>query len=308
MPVVSLQDFFNGRLKLRHLVVALSVLEEGSTVAAAQRLFVSQPAITRSINDLESVLGAPLFERTSNGMRPTPYAEPFLEHARAALSHVRQAARHVQELADGEEGVVTVGVHLAGANLLLPRAIGSLKRSRPHVDVVVHEGAPDVLIAQLAAGDIDVLITRLTPGVSHLVEELHHDLLQEEPVAIVCGVDTGPPMGPLQLAELAELSWVLPLQSTALRGELEAEFARAEVPLPSSTVECTSLVTVGSLVAEGGFIGVLPLSIAQSLPGVRLLEVQDMRLRSHIAAVRVADHRPSPVTSLLLTHLRRAAP
>lgn len=311
MKFVTNLDFFNGRLKLRHLVVALTVAEEGSTVAAAERLFVSQPAITRLVHELERILEAPLFERTSTGMRPTPYAAPFLEHARAALSHIKHAAQHVQELADGDSGVVTVGVHLAGASALLPRAIASLKREKPYVDVIVRERAPDDLLTQLSTGDIDLLVTRLAlvgPPSALDAEVLEHERLLDEQMVLVCGADSRwRDAGPIGLRDLAEDKWVLPLRSTVLREELEAEFARQGIARPANVVECTSVVTVRGLVAEDGYVGMVPGTVVGALPGLHVLDVPDCDFRSGIGVVRPRDHEPSPVTALLLEHLRRAA-
>lgn len=310
MRFVTYEDFFNGRLKLRHLVVALTVAEEGSAVAAADKLFVSQPAITRLVHELERIVEAPLFERTSTGMRPTPYAEPFLDHARSALSHIKHAAQHVQELADGDTGVVTVGVHLAGASLLLPRAIASLKEVKPHVDVIVRDRAPDDLFAELAVGEIDLVLSRLAPSGARgrrAGEELVHERLHDERIVVVCGA--GSPWRDrrgVHLADLAAERWVLPLRATVLREELEAELAARDLERPDDVVECTSVVTVGSLVAQSGYIGIVPGSIAGVLPGLHVVDVVDCDLRSGIGVIRPADHEPSPVTALLLEHLRRA--
>ena len=311
MKFVTYQDFFGGRLKLRHLVVALTVADEGSTVAAAEKLFVSQPAITRLVRELEGILAAPLFERTPTGMRPTPYAGPFLEHARAALSHIKHAAQHVQELTDGDVGVVTVGVHLAGASVLLPRAIASLKDEKPRVDVIVRDRTPDDLLTQLSLGEIDLMLTRLplphslraTPG-----EEISEEELHRERMVIVCGAQS-PWLGlpDVTLSDLTHEKWVLPVRSTVLRSELDQAFTRRALQRPDTVVECTSPITVGALVADSGFVGIVPRTVAQALPGLQPIDVVDCTIDSGIGVIRPTDHRPSPATALMLDHLRRAA-
>lgn len=312
MTFVTYQDFFGGRLKLRHLVVALTVAEEGSTVAAAEKLFVSQPAITRLIRDLEAIVDAPLFERTPTGMRPTPFAEPFLDHARAALSHVTHAAQHVQELTDGDAGVVTVGVHLAGASLLLPRAIASMKAAKPFIDVIVHDRSPEDLLTQLSLGEIDLMLTRLPLPETHHQrisgEALDQEILLGEPMVVVCGNDNlWSGRGPTTLADLAHEPWVLPVRSTVLRGELEQEFARHGLDLPTRVVECTSPVTVGALIADAGYIGIVPRTVLETLTKLRPLDVVDCGINSDIGVIRPSDHPLSPATTRLLHHLRSTA-
>lgn len=311
MKFVTYQDFFTGRLKLRHLVVALTVAEEGSTVAAAEKLYVSQPAITRLVHDLEGIVAAPLFERTPTGMRPTPYAQPLLEHARAALSHIKHAAQHVQELADGDTGVVTIGVHLAGTSVLLPRAIASMKEEKPLVDVIVHDRAPDDLLTQLARGEIDLLLTRLAPhgdASQPHAEELFHERLHDERMVFVCGADN-PWRHPRKVAltDLADERWVLPLRSTVLRHELEAQFVSKGLDRPANVVECTSVVTVGALIADSGYVGIVPRTVAGALPGLHVIDVVDCNISSGIGVIRPKDHDPSPATAVMLEHLRRTA-
>lgn len=305
------RDFFSGRLKLQHLLVALAVAEEGSAVAAAQKLFLSQPSVTRSIQELEDILGAPLFERSSHGMRLVRYGEPFLDHVRAALSHIRVGAQQVREIARGQAGTVVVGVHLAGANRLLPRSIASLKSERPLVDVVVREGVPEHLLELVALGDVDLMLTRRSFADAHREaggEELHFEHLYEEVIAIASGPQsmfTGSTA--LELSDLADEQWILPARGTTLRTELEAAFTRSGTALPKRTVECSSPATVALLIAEGGFIGAMPRSAASAIPDVTILDVIDCHIGSDTGVVWVRDHVTTPTAQLMLDHLRSAA-
>ncbi|MDT7669263.1 MAG: hypothetical protein QOC74_2046, partial [Pseudonocardiales bacterium] len=121
----------DGRLKLRHLVLVATIAEQGSVVRAAESLRVTQPVVTRGLRELEAILGVELFDRGPRGVSPTVYGTAFLAHAQAVLTQVRQAGQHIAELREGQAGSVTVGTHLAGSNVLLPRAISRLKRARP---------------------------------------------------------------------------------------------------------------------------------------------------------------------------------
>ncbi len=305
------EDVLRSRLKLQHLQVALAVAEEGTAVAAAQRLYLSQPSVTRSIRELEEILGAPLFERTPSGMRPVDYTESFLDHARAALSHLRVGAEQVRQVADGEAGTVSVGVHLAGATTLLPRAIAALKHERPRVEVVVRENLPEHLAQMLVHGEIDLMITREGFAATHARvagEDLHFELLYEETIAIVCGAGgrwVG--AGPVGLADLADEQWILPTSGTYLRTELETAFARAGVPLPRRTVECAASSTAALLVTEGGFVGAMPRSTVAPLPDAAVLDVTDCHIGSRTGVLWVEDHPRKPTVQLLLAHLRRVA-
>ncbi|GGL68850.1 hypothetical protein GCM10010095_62080 [Streptomyces anthocyanicus] len=125
---MEMPRLLDGRLKFRHLVLIDALSRQGSVVGAAGELHVTQPAATRSLHELEDILGVPLFERGPRGVTPTVFGEAFTRHARAMLAQLTQAGRHVVELADADRGTVVVGTHLAGSTVLLPRAIAALPR------------------------------------------------------------------------------------------------------------------------------------------------------------------------------------
>jgi len=296
----------DGRLKLRHLVLVATIAEQGSVVRAAERLRVTQPVITRGLRELESILGVELFHRGPRGVTPTIYGTAFLPHAQAVLTQVRQAGQHITELREGRAGTVTVGTHLAGSNVLLPRAIARLKRARPGLRVIVREATPDVLLADLLVGRVDLTVGRLAArddGDRTARIRLYH-----EPVRLV--TRSGHPALATPGAALGELlgyPWVLPVDQTALRGELEDVFAAQGLPLPADLVECTSMPTLRGLLLEGDAIAAMPMLIADEDDRLAMLDTP-LRSVSRLVGVTVARNRaPSPGAELLLEQLREVA-
>lgn len=96
-------------MELRHLRYFIAVAESQSFRMAAERIHITQPAITRQIHDLESEIGAALFQRTTAGVALTPAGQIFLREAHAALSVVAGAVRSAKRVADGLEGSLSVG-------------------------------------------------------------------------------------------------------------------------------------------------------------------------------------------------------
>ncbi|MGA8049287.1 MAG: LysR family transcriptional regulator, partial [Burkholderiales bacterium] len=80
----------DGRIKLRHLQCFLAVAEQHSIQRAAERLAITQPAVSKTLRELEEILGVPLFRRGRKGAVPTAAAEVFLRHARASVSALQQ--------------------------------------------------------------------------------------------------------------------------------------------------------------------------------------------------------------------------
>src|SRR5580698_1567447 len=84
-------DLLNGRLKLRHLVLVTAIADQGSVLRAAEQLRLAQPAVTRSLREVEQILGVELFERGPRGCTPSMFGVAFLEHARTVLAELRLA-------------------------------------------------------------------------------------------------------------------------------------------------------------------------------------------------------------------------
>jgi DNA-binding transcriptional LysR family regulator len=302
---MDLPRLLDGRLKLRHLTLVDALSERGSVVGAAAHLRVTQPVLTRALRDLEEILGVSLYDRGPRGVTPTIYGTAFTEHARAVLAQLTQAGRHVAELADAGLGTVTVGSHLAGSNLLLPRAIARLKAERPHVTVVIREATPEALLADLEAGRVDFVVGRIT-GMP--VRAFVQRRLYDEPVRLV--TRRGHPAGKLKrptVADLIDYPWVLPGAETALRGELEQVLLRHDLPLPANRIECTSILILRRLLVETDVIAALPMLIAGDDSALAILPVS-LEPMSHTVGVTQPAERPSsPSAQALLDHLDEVA-
>ncbi|MFC4913613.1 LysR substrate-binding domain-containing protein [Actinomadura gamaensis] len=299
-------DLLNGRLKLRHLVLVVAIADHGSVLRAAEHLHLAQPAVTRSLREVEHVLGVELFSRGPRGVTPTLFGEAFVEHARAVLAELRRAGERISGLADGQVGTVTIGTLLAGSNVLLPRAIAALKRERPGITVIVQEATFDAQVPRLLDGEIDMVLGRLNPIGDQ--PGLRQIVLYGEPVRLVARA--GHPARDrdgLTLADLLDYPWVLPLQQTALRSELEQIFRDRGLALPTDLVECTSVLTVRTLVRDTDMIAALPELVARTDAGVAPLPVPLDPVRRQVG-VTLPDRRPlTPSARLMLDHLRSQA-
>lgn len=305
--IPSPERLLDGRLKLRHLVLATTIADEGSLARAAEHLHITQPVVTRGLQDLEGILGVHLFERSSQGVSMTVYGEVFIEHARGVLAQIRQAGRTLADLASADAGTVTVGTHLAGSNVLLPRAIASLKATRPGVTVLVREATPDILQQGLLMGDIDLTVGRLTP-VDARIEQIR---LYVEPIVIVVRAEHPILRGAVPtLSELAAYPWIVPVAGTALRRELEALFLAHGVAWPANRVECTSVLTLRRLILDGDFVATLPELVSREDDDLAIITPADTDLSRLIRPVGVsvvADRWVHPAMATFLAELTSVA-
>ncbi|MDV6270199.1 LysR family transcriptional regulator [Rhodococcus sp. ACPA4] len=302
---MDMPKLLDGRLKLRHLLLVDALSRQGSVVGAAAALHITQPVATRSLHDIESILGVSLFDRGPRGITPTIFGEAFTTHARAVIAQLTEAGRHVVELADAHRGTVIVGTHLAGSNVLLPGAIARLKVQHPLLTVIVREGTPEQLLTDLEAGRIDLIVGRLTAPTDDRAVRRN---LYAESVELVTRVDH--PLtnrDEVQLDELREFPWILPGVETVLRRELEEFFARNGLPLPENRVEATSFLTVRQLLLETDMIAVLPSLIHRDDTRLTTLPITLDPIGHSVGLTSSATRTSSPSAQALIASLRSFA-
>lgn len=303
----SLMDqlrLLDGRLKLRHLVLVDVLTSHGSVIGAAAALHITQPVATRTLRDLEAILGVSLYDRGPRGVTPTLIGETFTRHARAVLAQLAQAGRHVTELADPHRGTVVVGTDPGGANELLLRAIARLKVERPQLTVVVRENTPEALSVELGAGRVDVIVGRRGPTV---IESETQTPLYTEPVAVFARAAHPLLRRPaVTFADLQAQPWVIPGAETGLRREVEHLFARYGMPLPENRIEMTSLPVVRQLLGEADLVGLLPEPLGHCDPDLCALPIV-LSVKNTITVSTVAGRTASPGTDALIATLRELA-
>ena len=143
---------------LRHF---LAVVNERSISAAAQRLAISQPALTKSIRKLETYLGAPLFERLPRGVSLTAFGETLLPHARRIEAECQFAETEMKALRGGHSGRLRLGAGPFFGAALLPAAIAKLQPRFPDLRVELDVGTNEVTHPRLFEGELDAVFCRL---------------------------------------------------------------------------------------------------------------------------------------------------
>ena len=264
------------RISLRHLRLADAIEREGSLVRAAERLNMTQSAVTKALQEMEALTEAALFTRTSRGSVPTPFGQVLVRHARAIIAQLRHADREVTELREGH-GSVTVGTLPSTAGGILPAALAIVLQRQPRLHVTVVEGQHDWLTTLLRRGDLDLMTSRLPR------RRLPADVTQE-----VLGVDRARlivharhPLSKrrhIQLDMLGGFGWVLPPHETSMRRQLEATFREAGMDAPVATVESMSFLTNRALILASELITVWPEHLADVEARTGLIKVLPLEL------------------------------
>ncbi len=292
-------------MKLAHLRDVLAVAEQGSIRAAGRQLGSTQPAITRSIRELEHELGVSLFERHAKGIRLTDMGRVFVRRAEAVQQEVRRAREEIEQLKGGTTGEVSIALSTATIMSLMPRAIDDFRRRYPDVVLKIHESFFQPVEKDLLSGRIDLYVgpldqARGTPQFA--VEPLFDNYRQ------IVARSGHPLAGARTLEELVDAAWVRPtLSSHIIEGDFEEMFVTAGLPRPNIVVNARSALITMLAVAYSDLLTVVPRQWAD-LPLLRGA-VEPLALpplaAAPVAIVRRLDMPLTPVAEYLCDMIRR---
>lgn len=159
-------------MELRHLRYFIAVAEERHIGRAATRLHISQPPLTRQIQQLEEELDVQLFIRTPRGMDLTPAGELLLEEARNIRSVVEQAAERTQRAGQGKLGRLDIGIFGSAILDTIPAMLLKFRSAFPEVKVVLHNMNKDAQIAALRQRRIDIGFNRFIEPSEDIANEI----------------------------------------------------------------------------------------------------------------------------------------
>src|SRR5690554_3925271 len=231
----------NPRIKLRHLQAFLEVAKRRSIARAAESLAITQPGMSKTIRELEESVGALLFERTSRGMALTQAGLTLLRHAGPALRALKEGVDAASDAHSGS-GKLRIGALSTVESWLLPQAILRWQAAQILLPcaVKVVTGASANLLSQLRAGELDLVVGRMTEA--REIRDLTFEHLYYE--ALVFTVRAGHSLAgvtSLTAEQLVEVPWVLPPSQTTLRQRVDSFCVRHGLALPEVLLETLSL-------------------------------------------------------------------
>lgn len=243
-------------MRIDDLRYFVAVAEQGHVGRAAQRLGVTQPALTKGVQRLESSLGLQLFERTPRGMVLTTVGGVFFERAKHLCLGLDEAVQEAEDLHLGAIGTIRVGVSPLFADSLVAEAFARLLQQRPGARARVSISLNDSLLNALRLGDLDISVNALDDVEP---EDLCHEVLFEDDLCVVLR-EHHPLLlrQDLRLADLARQQWALPGTQVLARRRIEARFAEAGLPAPEVVFQTdTSMTLVSSVLRRTDLLGLM---------------------------------------------------
>lgn len=306
----QLDWYLTANLKARHLRLIVAVNDFRNLREVATNSFITVPAVSKALGEIESALGVRLFDRTTNGLRPTAYGECVVRHARTVLSNLGQVAEEIKALQTGSTGKVRVGVLPSVIATIMPRALTLLKQQSPRTNVAVSEGQMNALLHELRRGELDLVVGRLpSPSV---MAGLQEKVLLTSRVRLVTG-----PHHPLakkkqvQWHDLKDFPWVLPPPGSLMREPIESTLARHGLPMPLNYIETLTTHLIRAYIQYNDAIALHTVDLKYPYESVNPIHVLPLHLsfvRRPLGAIWRADKPLVPSAALLMRCLEHVCP
>ena len=306
---MQLNDRIGRRMKLQDLHVLMAVVQAGSMGKAAERLSTVQPAISRSIAELERTLGVRLLDRHRQGVEPTEYGRALLECGVTVFDGLRQGLQNIEFLSDPTAGEVRVGSILPLAAGFVSTVVDRLSRRHPGIVFHLAAAEAETLHRDLVGREIDLaIVKRIGPFANEQfsIETLFHDSY-----SVVAGAQhPWARRRRVALAELASQSWVLPSTEKVSGAILRDAFHASGLDYPRVSVVTLPTEVRASLLATGRFLSIFPTSALQFIadrPALKVLPVVLPIAPVPVGIVTLKKRTLSPTARLFIEHAREAA-
>ena len=254
-------------IRFRHLQCFLTIAQLRSVGRAAEALSITQPALSKTLRELEDALQVRLFDRGPKGMLLTNLGQLFLQHAAASVASLRHGISNVKAARSEGAAGLSIGVLPNAAPKIVPLAVEAFRDTFPAIRVHVVSGTNARLLGLLRLGDLELVVGRLAQPEQML--EVTFEPLYSERLSVV--VRRGHPLSRVRRVKPAALCahpWILPEADTIIGHEIRRYLIERGVAAPPGVVETTATDFARGYVRQSDAIWFIPRGAAE-------LDIQD---------------------------------
>ena len=300
---------FSQRIRLRHLHTFVAVAQQGTLGRAAETLNLSQPALSKPLNELDQLTGTRLFERGRLGAQLTLVGEQFLTHAVKVLDALNSAGQALNRKEGLNNDIVRIGALPTAALGILPTVIGQFHKQQKDITLQVATMNNTMLLAGLKSGEIDIGIGRMSDP--ELMSGLHYELLFLESLKLV--VRPGHPLlqETVTLSRVMEWPVVVSPKGTVPRQNAEALLQSQGCKMPAGCIETLSASLSRQLTVDFDYVWFVPSGAVKDdlRRGVlTALPIATQGAGEPIGILTRVDATLTPGTQTLLSAIRKSMP
>lgn len=288
------------KLQSRLLSYFLTTYELGSISAAAEKLRITQPALSKSIQQLETAIGAKLFDRGARGVMATPFADILARRVRLMDAEYRHALTEIEISRGGGDGLIRIGAGPVWQACLLPPIVARYLAQNSDVRIQLQSGVIDTLVPGLIAGQFDIICTSLDfPPRAELLSETLVSLNH----VVIAGPDH-PLLGadPATARQLGAHPWIVLTHDRVGTSRILGFFSAHGEPPPKIRIETSSPLQMFELMRRESFLAQIPdamMPLAEGF-GMRRISSEGTFWRSPAGiCYRREAHRPATLTPFI---------
>ena len=292
-------------MEIRQLRALVAIAEEGTFRAGAQRIHVTQAAISKQIQQLEREVGIPLFIRMPHRVVLTEAGERLLERAQRILREHDAALAEMADLAGAEHGRLRLGS--ASAMFMadpLPKILQELRARHPHAEITVTSGTSEALVRQILAGDLDLAFVSLPVEARGIQTER---LSSDELVAIASPRHRLAKQRVVSAFTLAGENLILGERGGNTRRLIDKFFAEAGLR-PKVIMELSRLAAIKRMVEADMGVGIVPVqSTREEVAAGRLVSwwIEGARINWELGLARLSGGYNSPISQTFVSLCRK---
>jgi len=289
----------------RQLKVFEAVVRHLNYTKAAKELFLSQPAVSMQVKQLEEQTGMPLLEKIGKKLYLTAIGIEMYEYARTTIQQQRDLEEIIEQLKDLQQGHLKIAV-ASTANHFVIRLLASFAKKYPKVTISLDVTNRVSLLNQLENNERDLVIMGRPPG-GH---QLNAFKFLENPLVVICPVDH--PLAQREKVSLKELSqecFVVREQGSGTRSAAERFFKEHHINF-NTTMDMSNNRAIKHAVEEGmglGIVSLHTLEIELKAQSLKVLNVEDFPIFRHWYVVEREGKRLSPIAMVFKEYLMQRA-
>lgn len=173
-------------MNTKHAQYMVTILQEGSITNAAKKLFISQPSLSQMVKLVESNLGTPIFNRSTEPITLTFAGQKYMEAAQKILTINANLTKEIEEINEEDHGKIRLGIPVQRGMQVLPYVLAKFWKLYPHVDITLHEHGSASIEKLVLDGSIDIACMTTIPS----QENLTYLLAEQEELMLLAGRNT----------------------------------------------------------------------------------------------------------------------
>ena len=307
--MADIDRVLRSNLKLRHLQLLVALDEFRHLGHTAEFLSVTQPAVSKTLAEIERMFGLALFVRSTRGSEPTAYGATVVRFARSVLADYERTCGELAAVASGAAGRTSVGAMVVATPMLLAPAVALLKSRSAQTTVSIEEGDLTRLLPRLRVGELDLIVGRLEPG--YAAPDVAMEALHDEPMTIVVRPDDAlAAKAEPGWDDLAGRPWVVPPAWASSRIKLNQMFYRHGLVPPADIIESASFLVTLTFLRQRPSIGFVALGVGRYLEAEGLATMLALAVPIELPAVGIITMRGrirTPASEQLIGCLRQVA-